>query len=119
MKIINHPLIILVITIFAILVIASQFRTAQRSGESAESITTLEKEIETQQQKVQELERLVNESQSDYSKEKILRDELLYKKPGEIIVQMPKPPVVEEPAVTIETSSPISEWLKLFFRTTG
>ncbi len=114
-KLLNHPIIILVITGFSILVIVSLFRTAKKSDETAEAIVTIEESIAVARQKNELLAEEVALSQSEFSQDKIIRNELLQKKPGEYIVHLPDPPPEPPKKPAEETQTPLETWVELLF----
>ncbi len=114
-KLLNHPLMILVITGFSILVIVSLLRTAKRSDETAEAIISLEESILVNREKNERLAEEVALSQTEFSQEKIVRNELLQKLPGEYVVHLPELPPQQPKKPAEEPQTPLETWLELLF----
>lgn len=57
----------------------------------------------------------LEKARKSYSKEKILRDELLLKKPGEFVIQLPELVIENKVEEQIDNKTPINEWQELIF----
>jgi len=115
-KLIFNPITFLGITIISIIFSISLYKSAKRTSYSAENIKSIEEEVLKTEAEVLALEIAIEESQQPFIEEKIIRNELLMKKPGEYVIQIPNE-LVEQTQTTIEikTLSPWEEWQQLLF----
>ncbi|MFZ1721303.1 MAG: hypothetical protein WAU07_02245 [Microgenomates group bacterium] len=104
---------ILVITGFSILVIVSLLRTANRGDEITQAIAVIEQDLQLNREKNQTLAEEVLVSESDFSQEKIVRNELLKKLPGEYVVHLPEPSTKQPKLTAEEPQTPIQAWMEL------
>lgn len=101
MRLLYHPLTILATTLLAVIFALSLYTSRQKMRTSTEQISVLEQEVDQMANEVYQLNYQVQTATSSAAQEKIIRDELLMQKQGEIIVQLP--PIDE---VKLPTSSP-------------
>jgi cell division protein FtsB len=115
-KLIFNPITFLGITIISIIFSISLYKSAKRTSYSAENIKSIEEEVLKTEAEVLALEIAIEESQQPFIEEKIIRNELLMKKPGEYVIQIPNE-LIEQTQTTIEvkTLSPWEEWQQLLF----
>jgi hypothetical protein len=114
-NLLNHPLLISVFTCLCLLVIFSLRESSKKASISKDSIQNLEKSVELIEKEVgSENEKLKN-SQEEISLEKIMRNELLLKKEGEIVLQIPDEEQNKEENKDLENkkNGPWEEWEKL------
>lgn len=115
-KLLFNPISFLVITIVSIIFSISLYKSAQRTSYSTENLKSLEEEVEQIEAEVLALETAIEESQQPFAKEQIIRNELLMKKGGEYVIQIPDELVNKtQEIIEVETSSPWVEWQKLLF----
>lgn len=113
-KLIFNPITFLGITILSVVFSISLYQSAQRTKLSTENLEYLEEEVSQMQAEVLSLETAIDQSQQPFAKEKIIRDELLMKKPNEYVIQIPDELV--ESITPIESKSikrPLEEWQQL------
>lgn len=113
-KLIFNPITFLGITILSVVFSISLYQSAQRTKLSTENLEYLEEEVSQMQAEVLSLETAIDQSQQPFAKEKIIRDELLMKKPNEYVIQIPDELV--ESITPIESKSiekPLEEWQDL------
>ncbi len=113
-KLIFNPIAFLGITIISIVFSISLYKSAQRTGFSTENLKKLEQEVAATETEVAALETAIEESRQPLAKEKVIRNELLMKKPGEYVVQIPDKLIKSAQHIT-ETNilSPWEEWQRL------
>lgn len=116
-KPLEHPLVIILITGLFLVLFTSLRRTSDKTAQSTEEISSLEKEAYTLSKEVQTLQEELEYSKSQEYKEKIIRDQLLLKKENEYIVQLAVPEeTVKDPDINPETTSTNQEkWLEILF----
>lgn len=112
----NHPLLIGVFTCLCLLAIFSLRESSKKAIISKESIEKLEKNIESLEKEVAKEDDKLKISQEPIALEKIMRNELLLKKEGEIVLQIPDEEQDKEASKDLknEQSGPWQEWKKLF-----
>jgi cell division protein FtsB len=111
-KILSNPLVLILAGIFFILFFVSLKQNAEKTAISTQSIQELETDIATLKNDIDLSQEKLNDAQSPLNQEKILRNELLLQKEGEIILQIPD---IEEKKETTPspTPAPLEEWKKL------
>ncbi|PIR58848.1 MAG: hypothetical protein COU69_03560 [Candidatus Pacebacteria bacterium CG10_big_fil_rev_8_21_14_0_10_56_10] len=102
-------MVLLFLVISAIFFVSLR-KTAQRATDSAEYVAELNQEISRLEEEVAELERRLETAQSDFTREKILRDELLLQKPGEQVVKLPPLPPQPPPPEPEPEPEPWQAW---------
>ena len=112
----GHPLLIFIFTCLCLLSIFSLRESSRKALVSKESIQKLEKNIEIIEKEFREEEKKFADGQNELVIEKIMRNELLQKKEGEIVLQIPEKEELNEEnnnATTLEKNGPLEEWKKL------
>lgn len=84
-----NPITLLAITIVGVVFSLSLHKTAQKTQFSQQKLQEISQEIEQTKAEVGNLRVELNNSQQPFAKEKIIRDELLMKKKGEYVIQIP------------------------------
>ncbi|MBP7875734.1 hypothetical protein KA012_01935 [Candidatus Woesebacteria bacterium] len=116
-KLLEHPLVILLITIVAGIFMFSLSISSKNKVGGAKTLVTLDESVARQQQRVQELEEQVRISSDPFIQERIQRDERLQQKPGEIVLQLPAVPMPSPtPKPEVIQLSPWQEWREVLFR---
>ncbi|MBU1033469.1 hypothetical protein KKI22_00780 [Patescibacteria group bacterium] len=114
----GHPLLIFIFTCLCLLSIFSLRESSRKALVSKESIQKLEKNIELMETDLKKEEEKSANSQNELVLEKIMRNELLQKKEGEIVLQIPEKEEVGEEIndeIALEKNGPLEEWKKLMF----
>lgn len=111
----NHPLLIGVFTCLCLLAIFSLRESSKKAIISKESIEKLEKNIESLEKDVAKENEKLKISQEPIALEKIIRNELLLKKEGEIVLQIPDEEKNKEEEKDLKSgqNGPWEEWKKL------
>lgn len=122
LRIIFHPVILIIFTLVSIFFSFSLYQSAQKTKISSESLQLLQQEIENAKAEQEKLELALRESESSVTKERIIRDELLMKRPGEYVIQLPDIPEqgklsasAESSADSWYSSSIWKEWQQILF----
>ena len=115
-NILNHPLFIGIVTCLCLLAIFSLRESAKKAAISKESIEKLENNIEILEKDVALEDKKLKDSQEEIALEKIMRNELLLKKDGEVVLQIPDKETknLEKLDLENEKNGPWGEWKKLF-----
>lgn len=115
-KILSHPLFIGIFTCLCLLGIFSLQESSKQALVSKESIQKLEQSTAIIEQELIKEQKKVDEKQEKIILEKIMRNELLQKKDGEIVLQIPEKETANNHNENLETQSsgPLKEWKKLF-----
>lgn len=113
----NHPFLAIIFTCFCIFAIFSLQLSSKKAFISKESIEQLEKNVEILEKEVNRENEKLKISQEPIALEKILRNELLLKKDGEIVLQIPEKEASNNhnEDLDIQLGGPLKEWQKLFF----
>lgn len=119
LDLLNHPFVAIFLTCLCLLAVFSLRQSAKKSLISKESIAHLEQSVLASENDLRATEAKVTDSQQEITLEKIRRNELLLKKDGELILQIPdeeSPNSKDAPTQTkpneIE-NGPWMEWKKL------
>lgn len=115
LKLLSNPIIIVIFTILSIIFFFSLERTGNRRLQSAETINQLEHEVTSLESEVEHLTTEVTQADSSLNQEMIFRNELLMKKPGEYVVQLPDITATQQAEnQEAHTTNPLQEWQSLF-----
>lgn len=115
-KLVFSPIFLAALTIISIIFSISLHKSAQKTRYSTQNLQNLEAETAKIKQEVSLLEESIQEAQEPFSQEKIIRDELLMKKSGEYIVQIPDE-LLQTKKILPEKklTTPWEEWRRLLF----
>lgn len=113
-RLLSHPLVIAIFTALAIVFFVSLDKNAQTAKTSSETLQALKSQNKELEQDVKNLEEQVQTAQSEISKEKIIRNELLLQKPGEYVVQLPGDALKEDAGIEpVPPETPWEAWKKV------
>lgn len=111
-----HPITVVVITILAMLYFFSLRTTLQQAERPSKTVSELKQEVTDLASEVSSLEEKAELAQTEFAREKMIRDELLMQKPGEYVIQLSDKIDVTLPAsLPSPTPTPWEEWKKLLF----
>jgi cell division protein FtsB len=88
-RLLAHPITIVAITVLTILFFTSLDKNSQTAQTSIKNLQALDQQTKSLETEVKNLESQVQSAQTNLSKEKIIRNELLLQKEGEFVVQLP------------------------------
>lgn len=114
-KLLKHPIIIAIFTVLSIAFVLSLKKNVNKVEKSKVELEQLEVELNLLRQEVNNGELALKEASHSFSKESILRDELLMKKEGEVVLQLPAISESQEKIILDPTPKPAEEWGKLLF----
>ncbi len=110
-RIIYHPVAIVIFTGIAILLCVSLYINSREIRQAGKLITSLQSDVEKTSEDVKVGQQKLADAQSSYTKEKIIRDQLLMQKPGEFVVQIPDVIMQSEEQPTVKkTKTPWQQW---------
>lgn len=113
-RLLYHPLTIAIITGISLILFISLYINGREIRQSGQLITTLESDVKKTSEDVEKTQQKLQEAQTPYTKEKIIRDQLLMQKPGEFIVQIPDVVLQNEEKPTIKKNpTPLEQWRQL------
>jgi len=116
-KILLHPIVIFLISLASLLLVFSLYQNAKEITNSTADLKEVELEVDQKQQKIDNLENQLNQAQTNFTKEKIIRDELLMQKEGELVIQIPEDQTIQIPQIEpIQPVTPWQEWKKLILK---
>lgn len=113
-KLLSHPVVMLFsIVVVGLIIVSLQFSKDQVSRRAA-IVASQEESLEKIQTEVAELEARLEQSSDPFYQEKVLRDELLLQKDGEIVIQIPREqlPEIVRPSAT-PTQTPWESWRQI------
>lgn len=88
-QIMAHPLMVILISFLAILLILSLQENKQKALLSSENLEQNQDNIKLLKDTVNKKEEFFNQTQNDLYKEKLIRNELVQNKEGELVIQIP------------------------------
>ena len=113
-RLLAHPITIVVATVLTILFFVSLDKNSQTAQTSIKNLQALDQQTKTLESEVKTLESQVQSAQTNLSKEKIIRNELLLQKEGEFVVQIPQDVQIEENiATSTSNETPWQAWKKI------
>lgn len=114
-KIILNPGVFGGVLILAIMLISSLRQTAQKATTSTLQLRQLEQEVAGLKTVVDQKSLEASRAAQPYIKEKIARDQLLWQRPGEVVIELPA--TVPTPTLTFPTptQTPWQTWQKILF----
>lgn len=114
-QLIYNPLVAIIFTIVTAVITFSLYRNTQEIKKSTQSIQILEDQIEKKEANIDHLENQLDQSSSEFTQEKIIRNELLLQKEGEYIVQIADQAddQIAQQAEKINNKTPWQEWKEL------
>jgi cell division protein FtsB len=116
LKLLRHPLFLLVFTLASALFSFSLYRTVQKSSVSRQHVTQQEQELAQIAEENNRISQQLEYAQTPFAQEKIVRDELLMQKPGEQVIQIvEQKEYVPPPVQTVEVLTPWEEWREVLF----
>ena len=110
-----HPVEVFLLSLLVKVLIFSLFRSREKAEVSEHSLASFENQTQKLTDEVTESRQELEFAQSDLSKEKVRRNELLQKKDGEIVVQIPEVNDLPIEEVATHSASPLEEWQELLF----
>ena len=110
-----HPVVVFLLSLLVIVLSFSLFRSREKAEVSEHSLASFESQTQKLTDEVTESRQELEFAQSDLSKEKVRRNELLQKKDGEIVVQIPEVNDLPIEEVATNSASPLEEWQELLF----
>ena len=118
-KLLSHPIFVITFACLCLISILSLRESSKKALVSKESIQKLEKSTELAEKELNKEKEKLDEKQEAIILEKIIRNELLQKKEGEIVLQIPDKEDSDHLFENTKTkqNKPINEWGKLFINT--
>ena len=115
----NTKIIITLFTIVSLFLLVSLAQEMNRRVQIQREVRRLEEEVQAMQRSVIELENLNQYFRTDAYQERLAREKLNYRAPGEQVVLIPENAQPEEESIAPEsqeaTLSPLEEWWHIFF----
>ena len=114
-KLFFNPWAFGVVALLAVMVGISLHQTGQKAESTTIQLHSLEAEVKTLEANVASSAAQASASANPFMKEKIARDELLWQKPGETVIELPAAAPAATIAITSQTETPWQAWKKLLF----
>jgi cell division protein FtsB len=112
-RLLLNPISFVLVTIVCLVFSLSLYKSAERARQSARELEVIEADIDAMKTELNTLEEQAKEAEQPFTKEKIIRNELLMQKPGEYVVQIPEAVKNEQKEVPSPSPSPWQEWKAL------
>lgn len=114
-NLLKHPAIVLLVTILAVLYYLSLDSSARKADVSSETVGILEQEVDKMASDVSVLEKRLETADTPLAKEKVVRNEMLMKKEGEYVLQLPEIESSEPAPEVQQDKTPWQEWQEILF----
>ncbi len=114
-KWVQSPIVIIIATLLAISFILSLRKNLSRLTLSEHNLNILRSEVNDLQTEVDNKQQELELAKQPLAKEKIARNELLLKKEGEYVIQLPEIKLPEEKMLADKELSNWEKWEKLLF----
>lgn len=117
-NLLSHPLAIAIVTVLCLLSIISLRESSQNALISKKSLEQLEEKVKFAEKELIQAKKDLEQGQDPLAVEKIQRNELLQKKEGEIVLQIPDQEEVksQQNEAQLKKNGPLEEWLKLLWQ---
>jgi len=113
---ISKPIILLLFIIISVIFYTSLDNNVAKLRESQSNVDILESSVSDQEQEITQLQSKLESSQNQITQEKVLRDELLLQKEGELIFKLPAIVDVSiSPSPSPTPVTPWEEWQEVLF----
>lgn len=113
-KLLFNPVSLVIISALCLVFSFSLYNSAKKTKTSSQQLNVLEQEIEGLKTDVDTLAEASKTAEQSFSKEKIIRNELLMQKPGEYVVQIPDEPIsASDSQVDTKETTPWQEWQEI------
>jgi len=112
-QILENPLMIVLISFLAILLIISLQESKQKALLDSKNLEQNQENVDLLAENVEKKEELFEQAQNDLYKEKIRRNELIKNKKGETVIQIAKTnfdPIIKEEEYLDETDYRLQNW---------
>ena len=109
-KILYNPVTALIFTIITVILCTSLYFNSQDIRQSSQVVSRLQDDLQKTSESVKKAQTQLDAAKDPFTKEKIIRDQLLLQQPGEYIVQIPDLP--PPPIVHVEAPKELTPWKK-------
>lgn len=109
-KIFFNPLTFGAVLLVASLVGLSLHQTGKKANTAQQQLEHLEKNLQDLKNAIAEKTIEASRSAEPFVKEKIARDQLLWQKPGEVVIELPATTPSPKAATTQPTQTPLQAW---------
>lgn len=115
-KFLSHPLVLILFTLLCITFFFSLRENQKSNQQVEENVKNLERIIKEKELNINQTKEKLEEANSPLSQEKIIRNDLMMKKEGEYVVQIPNEMIQVEEEQSVEAEKSIwDEWNDLLF----
>lgn len=112
-QLLEHPVTMIGITVLCVVFFISLHKSGNKLQSSSQSLDQMKQEIARLQEQNQALVDDIEDSQTPLAQEKMIRDQLLMQKPGEVIVQLGDAVPTETKTAAESAKSPLESWKSL------
>lgn len=111
-----NPLTFIAVLLVASLIALSLHQTAKKAGTSELQLRKLESEVQNLKTSIDQKTQEASRAAEPFVKEKIARDQLLWQKPGEIVIELPATTPTPAVVTAKPTQTPWQAWKELFWQ---
>lgn len=112
-KILYHPLVITAVTILVMIIIFSLRHNLKRLSLSQENLRSAQIVYEKQKQETAKQEAMLENMQQPLAKEKLVRNELLKQKEGEVLIKLPDITIERQESEKKQEKTIFEQWLEV------
>ncbi len=105
-----NPISFILLTIVCLLFSISLYKSAKKTSGSAQDLAAVEADIQNMEHQLQSLKEKEHQAEQPFTKEEIIRNELLMQKPGEYVVQISETLASETVTTPSPTPTPWEQW---------
>ncbi len=117
LKLLHHPLFLLLFTLASALFSFSLYQTVKKSTNGRQNVAVQEQERTLIAEENAQIAARLEQAQSPIAQEILIRNELLLQKPGERVIQIvEQTEYVPPPAQVSESVTPWKAWKELLFK---
>lgn len=112
-RLLYHPLTAILITALVIYFIISLRSNLKKLEISRQNLSNIQQDVAQLSEEVESQKQTLNQAQQPLAKEKLARDELLLKKSGEYVIDLPDIILTELESEPSPSPRPIEKWIEL------
>lgn len=109
-QLLYNPFTALILTVITVILCVSLYFNSQDIRQSSKVVFRLQEDLKKTSESVKKAQADLDAAKDPFTKEKIIRDQLLLQQPGEYIVQIPDLP--PPPVVHVEAPKEVTPWEK-------
>ncbi len=112
-RLLYHPLTAILVTALVIYFVISLRSNLKKLEISRQNLSNIQQDVSQLSKEVETQKQTLNEAQQPLTKEKLARDELLLKKSGEYVIDLPDIVLTDVELESSPSPRPIEKWIEL------